>query len=194
MKKFVYMISVVAFMACGGNKSGNNSAGENPVENKPVSVLSDVFNTSFEKTLSTYYTLRDALVAGDTSQANAAASSLITAVSNVKLDELKSIDTANIIIPTAKTYTDGITNESKGLLGETDIEQKRKAFQMISSGLFDLVRTVRYDKQKVYMLHCPMAFNNAGADWLSNTTEIKNPYFGSKMLTCGSVVDSVVLR
>ena len=188
------MISVVAFMACGGNKSGNNSAAENPVENKPVSVLSDVFNTSFEKTLSTYYTLRDALVAGDTSQANAAASSLITAVSNVKLDELKSIDTANIIIPTAKTYTDGITNESKGLLGETDIEQKRKAFQMISSGLFDLVRTVRYDKQKVYMLHCPMAFNNAGADWLSNTTEIKNPYFGSKMLTCGSVVDSVVLR
>ena len=65
---------------------------------------------------------------------------------------------------------------------------------MISANLFDLTRTVRYAEEKVYLLHCPMAFNDTGADWLSNSTEIKNPYFGSKMLTCGSVKDSVVLR
>jgi Cu(I)/Ag(I) efflux system membrane fusion protein len=65
---------------------------------------------------------------------------------------------------------------------------------MISAGLFDLVRTVRYDKEKIYLLHCPMAFNNTGADWLSNATEIKNPYFGKDMLTCGEVRDSVVFR
>ncbi|MCC6288174.1 MAG: DUF3347 domain-containing protein [Chitinophagaceae bacterium] len=194
MKKLLYFIPVLLVMACGGNKSRNDKAAETPVEEKKVSVLSNAFNSSFEKVLASYYSLRDALVAGDTTQANAASSSLIAAVGEVKLDELKSADTANIIIPTAKTYTDGIASESKGLLGEPDIEQKRKAFQMISTGLFDLVRTVRYDKQKVYMLHCPMAFNNAGADWLSNTTEIKNPYFGSKMLTCGSVADSVVLK
>ncbi|PVD50588.1 hypothetical protein DC498_19370 [Terrimonas sp.] len=193
MKKLLFFIPVVLFIACGGNKS-NEKATDAPVEEKKVSVLSDAFNSSFEKVLTTYYALRDALVAGDTTQANAASSSLITAVSEVKLDELKSADTADIIIPTAKTYTEGITNESRGLLGESDIEQKRRSFQMISTGLFDLVRTVRYDKQKVYMLHCPMAFNNSGADWLSNTTEIKNPYFGSKMLTCGSVADSVVLK
>jgi hypothetical protein len=32
-----------------------------------------------------------------------------------------------------------------------------------------------------------MANNNKGALWLSEVKEIKNPYFGSKMLTCGSV-------
>ncbi|MFT3750909.1 MAG: DUF3347 domain-containing protein [Agriterribacter sp.] len=194
MKRLLYFVPVILFIACGGNKAKNEKAVDIPVEEKKTPALSDAFNGSFEKVLTTYYSLRDALVAGDTAQANTASSSLITAVSEVKLDELKSADTANIIIPTAKTYTEGIASESRGLLGESDIEQKRKSFQMISTGLFDLVRTVRYDKQKVYMLHCPMAFNNAGADWLSNTTEIKNPYFGSKMLTCGSVADSVVLK
>lgn len=195
MKKLLYIIPVLAFLACGGNKADDNKAADAKVEEKPpVSALSDAFNSSFDKLLGTYYTLRDALVAGDTVQANTAATSLITAVGDVKLDELKSIDTADIIVSTAKTYTEGLVNESKGLLGETDIQQKRRAFQMMSSGLFDLVRTVRYNKQKVYMLHCPMAFDNAGADWLSNTTEVKNPYFGKDMLTCGSVVDSVVLK
>jgi Cu(I)/Ag(I) efflux system membrane fusion protein len=36
-----------------------------------------------------------------------------------------------------------------------------------------------------------MAFDNKGAYWLSNVSEIKNPYFGEKMLTCGSVQDSL---
>lgn len=194
MRKFLYIIPVIALFACGTNRPAENNAGEVPVEGKPTSILSDAFNASFEKVLNNYYALRDALVAGDTVQANSAAVSLVAVVGDIKFDELKSADTANIVIPTAKTYTEGIANESKGLLGEADIEQKRKAFQMISTGLFDLVRTVRYDKQKVYMLHCPMAFNNAGADWLSNTTDVKNPYFGNRMLTCGSVVDSVVLK
>jgi Cu(I)/Ag(I) efflux system membrane fusion protein len=194
MKKLLPFISFFLFMACSGNKSENDKVAQISVEEKKLSALSDTFNSSFQNLLTTYYALRDALVAGDTAQANAASSLLITVVGEVKLDDLKSADTANIIIPTAKTYTDGIANETKGLLGESDIEQKRKAFQMISIQLFDLVRTVRYEKQKVYMLHCPMAFDNAGAKWLSNTTEIKNPYFGSKMLTCGTVIDSVVLK
>jgi Cu(I)/Ag(I) efflux system membrane fusion protein len=39
----------------------------------------------------------------------------------------------------------------------------------------------------VYVQHCPMADNNKGADWLSLEKEIRNPYFGSSMLTCGEV-------
>ena len=30
-----------------------------------------------------------------------------------------------------------------------------------------------------------MAFNNEGAYWLSDAEQIRNPYFGDKMLTCG---------
>ena len=39
-----------------------------------------------------------------------------------------------------------------------------------------------------------MAFNDAGAYWLSAASDIKNPYFGKKMLTCGEVKDSIDFR
>lgn len=194
MKKLLYAIPVLLIAACGNKKSGEQKTTETaPIEVK-ASTTSAAFNASFEEVLAQYYALKDALIGDDTTAANHAASALITASANVKLDELKSIDTSNIIIPTAKSYGDNITSESKGLLGETDIEQKRKSFQMISGALFDYVRTVRFDKQKVYLLHCPMAFDNTGADWISSTTEIKNPYFGKKMLTCGAVKDSVIFK
>lgn len=194
MKKLCYTFFVVVLAACGGSKSTDNKTEAVVPEQEKSSMLPEAFNASFDKLLNEYYALRDALTADDTAAANAAAAALITASADVKLDELKTVDTTNIIIPTAKTYTDGISAEGKGLIGESKIEGKRKAFQMISGGLFDLIRTVRYDKEKIYLLHCPMAFDNAGANWLSNAKEIKNPYFGQNMLTCGEVKDSVVFR
>ncbi|HTN07298.1 DUF3347 domain-containing protein [Agriterribacter sp.] len=193
MNKLIYVIAVLFLFACKSNeKKAATNTDEPPVAT--VTAHSAAFDASFENVLNRYYALRDALVASDTVAANQATALLIQSADNLKLDELKSIDTNNIIIPTAQTYTGGISSESKGLLGETGIDGKRKAFQMISGNLFDLTRTVRYGKEKVYLLHCPMAFNDAGADWLSSSTEIKNPYFGSKMLTCGTVKDSVVLK
>jgi hypothetical protein len=32
-----------------------------------------------------------------------------------------------------------------------------------------------------------MAFNNTGGYWLSNSKEIRNPFFGDKMLKCGRI-------
>ena len=43
----------------------------------------------------------------------------------------------------------------------------------------------------IYVQHCPMADDNAGADWLSLDKEIRNPYFGDKMLKCGSVAETI---
>jgi Cu(I)/Ag(I) efflux system membrane fusion protein len=36
-----------------------------------------------------------------------------------------------------------------------------------------------------------MANNNKGAVWLSMEEEIRNPYYGDAMLTCGSLIDSL---
>ncbi len=43
----------------------------------------------------------------------------------------------------------------------------------------------------IYKLHCPMAFDGEGADWFSEVSEIRNPYFGDKMLTCGRVEEEI---
>ncbi|MFH1707208.1 MAG: efflux RND transporter periplasmic adaptor subunit [Planctomycetota bacterium] len=43
----------------------------------------------------------------------------------------------------------------------------------------------------VHVLHCPMAFNNRGADWLQKDTQVRNPYFGKAMLSCGEVIETI---
>lgn len=42
-----------------------------------------------------------------------------------------------------------------------------------------------------YYQFCPMANGGKGANWLSKENEVKNPYYGSEMLTCGKVVETI---
>ena len=92
---------------------------------------------------------------------------------------------------TTKTYTYGIKAELIGLLGEKGRAEKTKSFQMISEQLYDLIRIVQYDGELIYHHYCPMAFNNDGATWMSNSLIIRNPYFSSTMLNCGELLDSI---
>lgn len=43
----------------------------------------------------------------------------------------------------------------------------------------------------VYLMHCPMVYPDHGADWLQATDELRNPYFGDAMLTCGEVKQKI---
>jgi len=54
-----------------------------------------------------------------------------------------------------------------------------------------IVKGGQLEKGMLYLEYCPMANNNTGAYWLSNEKEIKNPYFGDKMLKCGSVKEMI---
>jgi Cu(I)/Ag(I) efflux system membrane fusion protein len=49
---------------------------------------------------------------------------------------------------------------------------------------------VKNIEPKIFVQKCPMANNNKGAFWLSINKEIRNPYYGEQMMTCGSVVNS----
>jgi len=40
----------------------------------------------------------------------------------------------------------------------------------------------------VGVFHCPMAFGDLGASWMSTDDEVLNPYFGHQMLNCGERV------
>lgn len=71
------------------------------------------------------------------------------------------------------------------------IEPLRNAFQKVSVTMIDLGHVFRPFSGTVYIQHCPMADDNRGADWLSLEKEIRNPYFGSMMLTCGEVIREI---
>ena len=148
------------------------------------------FNQSYQKLLSSYYAVKDALAESDTIKTNAAAKELVTYADSLKVNEIQG-DSSGLIKETALNYAGTISGSARGLLGEKDIIAKRREFEMISDALWSLTRTVKYSGEKVYYLYCPMAFNNQGAYWLSNNSEIRNPYFGNEMLDCGTVEDSV---
>jgi hypothetical protein len=56
---------------------------------------------------------------------------------------------------------------------------------MFSSSLFSLVKAFGATNQTAYYQRCPMANDNKGAYWISQEKEIRNPYYGEKMLKCG---------
>lgn len=190
MKKLILLAFPLYLIAC-------NSKEEKP---KPVEVPqtamtqssnSEALNKNFALLLSNYYGLKDAFVKEDTAKIKSFATDLIKAADSLKLGDLKA---EAALVETAKMNAQNVSDETKGLLGETNIENKRKSFQMVTSDVYDLLRVVKYDREIIYMQHCPMAFENKGADWLSNTSEIVNPYIPKKMLDCGEVKDSVDFR
>ncbi|MFW5653264.1 MAG: heavy metal-binding domain-containing protein, partial [Planctomycetota bacterium] len=69
-----------------------------------------------------------------------------------------------------------------------DIEEARVIFETWSAGVLDLQRAFGHrGTQMFYLAHCPMAFDDEGADWLQRQETIDNPYFGAMMLRCGEI-------
>ncbi|MET0390926.1 MAG: hypothetical protein ABW321_33440 [Polyangiales bacterium] len=72
------------------------------------------------------------------------------------------------------------------------IEPTRVAFGALSEVVLAYLRTVDNPlSHTLVVAHCPMAFDNKGAKWLQLGDKLRNPYFGSEMLTCGSAESSV---
>ena len=73
----------------------------------------------------------------------------------------------------------------------TSIDTARARFERMSKGVIALQRRFGHRGSGEWNLaHCPMAFDNKGADWLQRGTQINNPYFGDQMLRCGDIRES----
>lgn len=74
-----------------------------------------------------------------------------------------------------------------------DIEAMRTEFASLSQEIGTLARTFGFGEAgPIYELHCPMAFQGKGAVWYQASDEVRNPYFGSAMLTCADRVERIV--
>ncbi len=71
-----------------------------------------------------------------------------------------------------------------------NIEHQREHFETLSEDMHDLVKATGTG-EKLYYINCPMYNNNKGANWLSETKEVQNPYLGKAMATCGSVTEEL---
>ena len=141
------------------------------------SVLSPVYES--------YFLLKDALVKGDDNAAQKAAGTLYNNIVAVPMDKLGSSH------PTWMNLQPKLSFDSEHIKGTNDIDHQREHFISLSKNIYAMMKAVKYNKT-VYWQHCPM-YNQqkGGADWLSLDKEIKNPYFGSKMLNCGSITETI---
>ncbi|HMP93652.1 MAG TPA: DUF3347 domain-containing protein [Phnomibacter sp.] len=157
---------------------------------KPMEVqgATDAFTQSMTQALGHYYQMKDALVLHNADGASTAATQLAASLDSLNIASLKA-DSMLVVLATSLKQT--VSTRSLELVKQQSLEDKRRAFQGVSDGLYDLLRTVQYKGSKVYQQYCPMAFNNTGAAWLSAEEEIVNPYFGDKMLNCGELRDSL---
>lgn len=143
-------------------------------------ILSTLFMLSFallasaqnpEELLKNYFVLKDALLASDNEKSSNAASMM------------------------RKSITEsGDFSKKKELLmlaekvaSSKDLEKRRTAFAPFSEAMYRYVKNQDSIPQELYYNYCPMKKSY----WLSAETAIKNPYYGSKMLTCGSVKETI---
>lgn len=73
----------------------------------------------------------------------------------------------------------------------SDIEKQREHFHSLSEKIYKIAKTSELKQGVLYRQYCPMVNDNKGGYWLSSIKEIQNPYYGDKMLTCGSVKEEL---
>ncbi len=78
----------------------------------------------------------------------------------------------------------------KMIAATTDIEEQRIHFNTLSNHIIEMTESFGLEIDRVYRQFCPMAFDDEGAYWLSESDEILNPYFGDMMLRCGEVQET----
>lgn len=81
--------------------------------------------------------------------------------------------------------------ELNKIASSKNVDESRKIFKTLSAQMVSIARVFGPFESSFYIQHCPMADNNSGADWLSLDKEIKNPYFGDKMLKCGKTTETI---
>lgn len=128
-----------------------------------------------------YFSVKDALIKSDSKLTSAKAATLLTAITAVKMDKLKSNE-HTVWMKVVKK----LTADAKSISSTTDLKKQRETFKSLSKSTYDLIK-VSNPTEPIYKQYCPMA----DADWLSKEKAVKNPYYGSSMLTCGNVVETI---
>lgn len=178
----ITLAAVTLFAACGNPQKSagsnayeghNHAAGEGhgATTKKSVAAVSlndDKLNAVYQH----YIHLTNALVKGDVPEAKVAANAI----------ELGSKDLTNGA---------SLATLAAKIGSAADIDAQRIVFAELSANFIERLKGSGLDDGELFVSHCPMALNDEGAHWVSSTKEIRNPYFGESMLTCGSVKETI---
>ncbi len=125
--------------------------------------------------LTSYYSLKDALVAGDAIIANAKALELNKAIEGTDEKTLSSKEKEELL------------KHSKLISSTKEIKAQREHFAPLSTVMISAAKSKKLSADIIYVQYCPMKKSS----WLSSEKPVKNPYYGSSMLTCGKISETI---
>ncbi len=132
-----------------------------------------------------YFAVKDALVKTDGKMASAKATDLLTALNAVKMESLD-MNTHTVWMKVTKD----LAFDAEHISETKDASHQRDHFMTLSKNMYELMKASKLE-QPVYYQFCPMANKGKGANWLSKESAIKNPYYGSMMLSCGKTQETI---
>jgi len=177
-----------SMMTPGGGGGGNPHAGHGDIAdgampNMPTRVaVPESFVFALKPVYAAYLDAQEALAADDLGGFVQAASDIKTALGFVEEAGLVGEPLAEWRRAASRLRVEDAI---------TSIDTARARFELMSEGVIALQRRFGHRGSETWHLtHCPMAFDNKGADWLQRGTQINNPYFGDQMLRCGDIRES----
>jgi len=194
----IIAVSAIAFAACNnnGSKGGKDNMSEmkndttkkasapgdkNVKEVSPTFTSLDATTAGYIKNIVDHYLhIKNGLANDNESEAANGAKMLS--------EELAKVDKSFFTPEQKKIYEENEADlkEHAEHISKSKIDHQREHFSIMSEDVYNLVKAFGGGRT-LYHDHCPMANNNKGAMWISEMTEIKNPYMGSSMPTCGTV-------
>ena len=187
MKTIILSLTLLSilFVAC------NNEGSDKKVSDSTVSAGTIDKQTTENKMpaseiLTGYLKLKNALTNDNDQEASAAATELAKAFEDMDKTALNA-EQSQVYID---VKADAIEHAEHIAANAGNIVHQREHFETLSEEVYELVKATGAG-QKLYYTNCPMYNNNKGANWLSETKEVKNPYLGQAMSTCGSVKEEL---
>jgi membrane fusion protein, copper/silver efflux system len=148
--------------------------------------VDDRFLVQLQEVYKSYISLKNSLVETDAGKSKEAATALLSSLGKADMKLLK----GDAHDKWMQLYS-AMDKSIKSIASEGDIGAQRAGFSSLSNHLFTTIRTFGIPEGTVYWQYCPMAFDDKGAYWLSELSEIRNPYFGDEMLTCGETRETL---
>ncbi|SDR97904.1 Protein of unknown function [Gillisia sp. Hel1_33_143] len=174
------LLLAVSFTNAQEKEKMNHDHGDMKMDHSSMKM--DKMNPNAEAVLADYFMLKDALVGDDTKKAAQSGTKLVAS--------LKAFDTKSYSKEEQEELADIIEDATEHAehISESAIDHQREHFKTLSKDITDMV-AITGTKNTLYEQYCPMY--DKGSAWLSSSNEVKNPYYGSKMLKCGKVQKTI---
>jgi hypothetical protein len=132
-----------------------------------------------------YFKLKDAFVKSNQKSIMNYSGSLYRTIKSIDMNTLEH----SVHIVWMKKMKD-LEQDASAIANEKNIEKQRSYLNRLSNNVYELMKAGK-PNAAVYFDHCPMANGGKGANWLSQEKEIKNPYYGDAMLSCGKTLETI---